>query len=116
MKTLLSHTMTFYRQLKILFQVEHKVVQKDGVRDVFWFQLNSLHALSDLHGENSTETVEAKQLLNEVILRLSAAFTKAYKGNVLVNIITNDVSHTRRSRSILQAIEEAEPSDVSKLL
>lgn len=98
-----------------LFQIEHGGVLKDGVRDVYWFQLNSLHALSDLHGENSTETIEAKQLLNEAILKLNSAFNKAYKGNVLVNIITSDASHTRRSRSILQAdVGVATKDDVSK--
>lgn len=85
---------------------------------MFWFQLNSLHALSDVHGENSTETVEAKQLLNEAILRLNTAFTKAYNGNVLVNIITSDASHTRRTRSILQAevAADTETDDVRLFL
>lgn len=69
--------------------------------------------MSDLHGENSTETLEAKHLLNEVILRLNVAFTKAYNKNVLVNIITSDASHTRRTRDILQADEKAAESDVS---
>lgn len=74
--------------------------------------MNSLHPLSDLHGENSTETVEAKQLLNEAILRLNVAFTKAYDKNVLVSIITSDSSHTRRTRSILEVDDKAE-NDVS---
>lgn len=97
----------------VLFKVEQKRFEKDGVRDVFWFQINSLHALSDLHGENSTEAVEAKQLLNDVILRLNVAFTKAYDKNVLVNIITSDASHTRRTRSILQTDDKAAEDDVS---
>lgn len=69
----------------------------------------------DLHGENSTETMEAKLILNEVILRINVAFKKAYNGAVLVNVITSDVTHTRRGRSILQATDDKkEPkSDVS---
>lgn len=97
-------------------QIEQKPIKRDNVRDVYWFQLTSLHALSDFHGENSTETVEAKQLLNEAVLKLNAAFTKAYDGFVLVNIITSDASHTRRARNILQATTPTPPpNDVSEM-
>lgn len=99
--------------LCVFLKIEQKKIEKDGVRDVFWFQINSLHAMSDLHGENSTEAVEAKQLLNDVILRLNVAFTKAYDKNILINIITSDASHTRRTRSILQADDKPAEDDVS---
>ncbi|KAJ8967917.1 hypothetical protein NQ314_002576 [Rhamnusium bicolor] len=97
--------------------IEQGVVKQDHVPDVFWFKVSALHALSDLHGENSTQATEAKQLLNEAILRLNVAFTKAYHGNVLVSVVTSDASHTRRGRSILQAadVKEDDSSDVSKI-
>lgn len=109
----------FLKDIVLLHEVAHKVEhmtgKDDSDRQVFWFQLNSLHALSDLHGENSTETLEAKQLLNDVIVKLNAAFTKLYDGSVLVSIITSDATHTRRTRSILQTAgaEPADKSDVS---
>lgn len=91
------------------------MVKQDHIPDIFWFRVSALHALSDLHGENSTETTEAKQLLNEAILRLNVAFVKAYRGNVLVSVVTSDASHTRRTRSILQidAKADEETDDVS---
>lgn len=39
----------------------------------------------------------------DAISQLSQAFSKAYDGNVLVSLVVSDSSHTRRSRSILQA-------------
>lgn len=85
----------------IAAQIEQNVVRADYVPDIYWFRVNGLHAIVDLYGENSTSTKEAKQLLNDAILRLNAAFNKAYNGNVLVNVITSDASHTRRTRNIL---------------
>lgn len=70
---------------------------------MFWFKVSGLHALVDLHGENSTAAKEAKQLLNDAIVRLNSVFKKAYGGSVLVTTIVSDASHTRRTRSILQA-------------
>lgn len=52
-------------------------------------------------------------------MKLNAAFIKAYKGCVLVNVITSDASHTRRTRrSILETedkkeVKADETSDVS---
>lgn len=66
-----------------------------------------MHALVDLHGENSTAAKEAKQLLNDVIIRLNNAFVRAYQGKALVSVIVSDASHTRRTRSILAAKAEA---------
>lgn len=67
--------------------------------------MSALHALVDLHGENSTAAKEAKQLLNDVIIRLNNAFARVYQGKVLVSVIVSDASHTRRTRSILQKAE-----------
>lgn len=69
--------------------------------DVFWFKLSSLHGLSDFHGENSTSTKEAKQLLSDTVDTLNAAFTGAYEGSVLVTLITSDSAHTRKTRDVL---------------
>ncbi|XP_065171042.1 ATPase H(+)-transporting accessory protein 2 [Atheta coriaria] len=65
---------------------------------LIWFKIESLHALSDLHGENSTATKEAKRMMNQAIEDLSAAYDKLYDGKVLINVISSDASHTRRVR------------------
>lgn len=90
----------------IISQIEAGVVKKDNTRDVYWFVLNGLHAVSDLHGDNSSETIEAKQLLVQSLSKLNDAFKKAYSGNVLVTVITSDVSHTRFARSLKQSAPE----------
>lgn len=71
--------------------------------DVYWFHISSVHALSDFHGANSSETQEAKQLLQEAINALTNAFVKRYNNRVLVSVITSDVTHTRQRRNILAA-------------
>jgi len=81
-------------------KIESGAVKKDSVPDYYRFRVLALHAVSDLHGENSTATKEAKQLLIEAINRLNEAFNKAYFGNVLVTVVTSDASHTRRIRSV----------------
>ncbi|KAF7275889.1 hypothetical protein GWI33_011172 [Rhynchophorus ferrugineus] len=99
----------FLKDIALLSQIAQKVedgvVKQDYVPDVYWFRLSSLHALSDLHGENSTETKEAKQLLQNVIIRLTDAFSKAYGNHVFVNVLTSDASHTRVRRNILATDE-----------
>ncbi|XP_056630060.1 ATPase H(+)-transporting accessory protein 2 [Diorhabda sublineata] len=82
-------------------EVKKGTITKDNVPDVFWFEVSGLHALIDLYGDNSTQVIEAKQILNEVILRLNTAFVKLYDGFVLTTVITSDASHTRRGRSVL---------------
>lgn len=94
----------------IISQIEAGVVKKDNTRDVYWFVLNGLHAVSDLHGDNSSETIEAKQLLVQSLSKLNDAFKKAYSGNVLVTVITSDVSHTRFARSLKQSAPEDDVS------
>ncbi|KAG5888803.1 hypothetical protein JTB14_007078 [Gonioctena quinquepunctata] len=103
---------SFLKEITLLHeiagQIEEGAVLQDSIPDVFWFKVSAIHPLSDLHGENSSQALEAKQLLNAVIIRLNAAFDKTYNGNALITVITSDASHTRRSRSIL---EEAVPED-----
>lgn len=70
--------------------------------------MSALHALVDLHGVNSSAAKEAKQLLNDVIIRLNNAFVRTYEGKVLVSVIVSDASHTRKTRSILAAKAEGE--------
>ncbi|XP_060525561.1 ATPase H(+)-transporting accessory protein 2 [Cylas formicarius] len=100
----------FLRDVALLNEISLKVeagaVKEDFIPDIYWFRLTSLHALSDLHGPNSTETKEAKQLLQEAINRLSDAFVKAYGNRVLANIITSDASHTRMRRNILATADD----------
>lgn len=79
-------------------QVERGVIKRDSTPNVFWFKVSALHALSDLHGANSTATKEAKQLLYEAIQRLNNAFQKLYSGQAIVTVVTSDASHTRRIR------------------
>lgn len=88
--------------------------------DVFWFILPGLHPVSDLHGSNSSTTIEAKQLLIESLIRMNDAFRQTYNGNVLVSVITTDASHTRLGRSLkadvrTETVGEKETSSVSEL-
>ncbi|KAH1027556.1 ATPase H(+)-transporting accessory protein 2 [Dendroctonus ponderosae] len=89
----------------IIEKVENRAVKEDFVPDVYWFKISSLHSLSDLHGPNSTETQEAKKLLQDTIVRLTDAFVKQYNNHVLVSVITSDASHTRLRRNILATSE-----------
>lgn len=99
----------FLKDIDLLNAIAEKVpsnIKSDGIPDLFWFKLSSLHPVVDLYGENSTEVKEAKHLLNEALLRLNDAFRQAYDGAVLFSVITSDVSHTRRTRSILATDNE----------
>ncbi|GJQ82094.1 hypothetical protein Trydic_g6966 [Trypoxylus dichotomus] len=82
----------------IVDQIERGVIKVEATPGVFWFKVSALHALSDLHGSNSTATKEAKQLLYETVQRLNEAFQKLYSGRAIVSVVTSDVSHTRRFR------------------
>lgn len=99
----------FLKEVALLNLIAEKVeqgsIQRDYVPDIYWFKVTGLHAIVDLYGANSTQAKEAKILLNHAILKLNTAFSKAYKGSVLVNVITSDASHTRRARNILAAKE-----------
>jgi renin receptor len=88
---------------EIANQIEQSpIVHDDNIPDIFWFKSESLHPLTDLYGENSTQVKEAKQLLNDVILTLNNAFNKKYNGKVLVSVVSSDAIHTRRARNILE--------------
>nr|CAD7459440.1 unnamed protein product [Timema tahoe] len=77
----------------------------DGVPDVYWLVLRALHPVIDLHGTDSDAATEAKNLLIEAIKDLDRAFVHAYKGQVLVTVVTSDVSHTRKSRSLMAEVD-----------
>lgn len=85
---------------EILKKVETGSVTSDGIPDVYWFVLRGLHAVWDLHGDESLATEEAKQLLQDRINQMNGVFKKAYDGSVLISLITSDVSHTRRVRQV----------------
>ncbi|CAG9859004.1 unnamed protein product [Phyllotreta striolata] len=97
----------FLKDCTILREIASRVagssIKVDAVPDVFWFEVGSFHPLVDFYGENSSQVLEAKQILNEVILEVNSAFNKLYDGYVLVSVITSDASHTRKGRSLLQS-------------
>jgi len=105
----------FLKECTILREIAIRVadgsITVDDVPDVFWFEVGSFHPLLDFYGENSSQVLEAKQILNEVILEINTAFNKLYDGFVLVTVVTSDSSHTRRGRSILQAKNERADAD-----
>ncbi|GLV43738.1 steamer duck [Carabus blaptoides fortunei] len=70
----------------IIAQIEVGSRKKDNARDVYWFILSGLHAVSDLHGDNSSETIEAKQLLVQTLSKLNDAFKKAYGDKNKLNL------------------------------
>nr|CAD7257624.1 unnamed protein product [Timema shepardi] len=99
-------------QFKLLFfqytgllDREVKSESGDGVPDVYWLVLRALHPVIDLHGTDSDAATEAKNLLIEAIKDLDRAFVHAYKGQVLVSVVTSDASHTRKSRSLMAEVD-----------
>ncbi|XP_050312456.1 ATPase H(+)-transporting accessory protein 2 [Anthonomus grandis grandis] len=107
----------FLRDMALLTNVAKRigegVAKEDSVPDVFWFRVASLHPLSDLHGANSSETKEARQLLENVISLLTDAFVKRYDNRVFVSVMTSDASHTRQRRNLM-ATEESEEKESNK--
>lgn len=65
-----------------------------------------------MYGDNSSTTIEAKQLLVESLLRLRDVVKLAYEGKALVTVVTSDASHTRYSRSLMAADENVEGDKV----
>ena len=63
-------------------QVESGLVYRDGVPDVYWKVVRSLHPVVDFHGPDSDATKEAKQILQDVIHIIKKAYVLAYKGRV----------------------------------
>ncbi|KAK7867606.1 hypothetical protein R5R35_014804 [Gryllus longicercus] len=84
----------------IVKKVESGSISRDGIPDVYWFLLRGLHAVWDLHSDESPATVEAEQLLKDTVNEMNRAFIKAYEGRVLITMITSDVSHTRQVRQV----------------
>jgi len=113
LKLSVEEDLQFLEELGLLIEIIKKIEstppKKEVSADIFWFKVSALHAVSDLHGENSTAVKEAKQLLVEAVERLNAAFNRMYSGRVLVNVITSDASHTRRVRR--DATDPAEDFD-----
>lgn len=81
--------------------VESGLVYRDGVPDVYWIVMRSLHSVMDLHGRDSEAAKEAKTIVKNVIHAHKKAFVQAYKGRVIVAAMCSDVSHTRRTRSLM---------------
>ncbi|PNF23280.1 Renin receptor [Cryptotermes secundus] len=92
--------------------VESGLVYRDGVPDVYWKVVRSLHPVIDLHGPDSGAAKEAKQILQNVIHIIKKAYVAAYQSRVLVAVISSDVSHTRRTRSLM-AETENQQSDMN---
>ncbi|KAJ9577991.1 hypothetical protein L9F63_025148 [Diploptera punctata] len=86
--------------------VKSGVVYRDGVPDVYWMVVRSLHPVVDFHGPDSDSAKEAKQILRNTINNVKKAFITAYKNRVIVATICSDASHTRRTRSLKATKEE----------
>jgi hypothetical protein len=65
-----------------VLQVESGLVYRDGVPDVYWKVVRSLHPVIDFHGPDSEAAKEAKQILQDVIHIIKKAYVLAYKGRV----------------------------------
>jgi hypothetical protein len=63
-------------------QVESGLVYRDGVPDVYWKVVRSLHPVVDFHGPDSEAAREAKQILQDVIHSIKRAYVLAYKNRV----------------------------------
>ncbi|KAF5302476.1 hypothetical protein FQR65_LT08566 [Abscondita terminalis] len=81
-------------------QIEDGVITSDFEPDFFNINCLGLHAVSDLHGENSSTTNEARQILLDALDRLNSALKKTYSNRVFFAVVTNDASHTRRTREV----------------
>jgi hypothetical protein len=73
--------------------VEWGLVYRDGVPDVYWKVVRSLHPVVDFHGPDSEAAKEAKQILQDVIHSIKKAYVLAYKDRV--SSIT-DLGHMAR--------------------
>jgi hypothetical protein len=62
--------------------VESGLVYRDGVPDVYWTVVHSLHPVVDFHGSDSEAAKEAKQILQDVIHSIKKAYVNAYKNRV----------------------------------
>lgn len=55
---------------------------RDGVPDVYWMVVRSLHPVVDFHGPDSEAAKEAKQILQDMIHNTKKAYVEAYKKRV----------------------------------
>lgn len=55
---------------------------RDGVPDVYWMVVRSLHPVVDFHGPDSDAAKEAKHILQDVIQVIEKAYVLAYKNRV----------------------------------
>lgn len=98
----------FLDEISLLNEIAKSVGKNkisEQTKDVVWMKITGLHGIVDVHGENSTETREAKRLLAEAITDVSDAFNKAYNGKILASVIVSDAMHTRRIRAATQTDE-----------
>lgn len=95
-------------------QIRDGVITNDFEPDLITIKFLALHAVSDLHGENSSATNEAKQILLDEIDRLNTALKKTYSDRVLVAFSTNDASHTRRTREAPADTKETEDNSMNR--
>lgn len=72
-----------------LLQVESGLVYKDGVPDVYWKVVRSLHPVVDLHGPDSDAAKEAKQILQDVVHIIKKAYVAAYQNRVGIFICSS---------------------------
>jgi ABC-type uncharacterized transport system permease subunit len=69
--------------------VESGLVYRDGVPDVYWNVVRSLHPVVDLHGSDSEAAKEAKQILQNVIDTITKAYVAAYQNRVSISICSS---------------------------
>ncbi|KAL0275234.1 UNVERIFIED_CONTAM: hypothetical protein PYX00_003157 [Menopon gallinae] len=88
----------FLRELKDLEMYSSEIEKRDGVPDLYWYVLKSLHALN--------EKIWMYFQVSQTLVKLGNVFDKAYHGRALVAAIVSDASHTRRTRSALDDFAE----------
>ncbi|KAF4521960.1 hypothetical protein B566_EDAN009488 [Ephemera danica] len=75
---------------------------------VLWLESTALHGLSDFHGAGSIQAIDASKMLGSLLAGLSEELQNDCDGKVLLAAVTSDSSHTRRTRSLLQATAKPE--------
>ncbi|XP_025837374.1 renin receptor [Agrilus planipennis] len=104
----------FINELQLLNAITEKIesgaYQRSPAPSVFWFKFSAYKSVVNFHGENSTAANEAKVLLLDAIARLQSAFKKLYSGDVLVNVLTNEISHKRVARATSNEVKEGSDS------
>lgn len=88
----------FLQELQDLDTFMKKSEKIDGVPDLYWFVLKGIHAIADLRGAHHPATLEAKEKVHEILLKLGKRYSSLYHKRALVVAIVSDSSHTRRTR------------------